>query len=390
MDRKTVAVLFGGRSAEHEISIITALQAITALDTLHYRPLPVYVHPNGKWYQGEALLDKNFYKGMPETLSRVQEVVQLPDPAVGGLLPVSAEGTFSFKNRIPIDVYFMAFHGQFGEDGCVQGLLELADAAYTGCEVLPSALAMHKYHCKNLLQAHGIPVLPAAHILRTTAQQNLSDIITQIEKSPGLERYPLFVKPCNLGSSIGIDIANDAQGLCAALAKAFRYDDEALVEPCITNLMEINVAVVEGDPPQASVVEIPVATSQALTYEDKYLRGESKTGVSQGMASLSRHIDPKDLDPQIKDQVTNYALAAYQILGCAGVSRFDFIQDKATKKIYFNELNPIPGSFSFYLWEKCSPPILYTDVLDRLIRSAAQRKAARLSLQHNIGFKALK
>ncbi len=207
---------------------------------------------------------------------------------------------------------------------------------------------------------------------------------------PGLQHFPLFVKPCHLGSSIGISIANDLPSLNAALAKVFRYDDEAIIEPCVTKLLEINVAVMDGEPPLASVVEIPIASEQALTYEDKYLRNNSKvSGGSQGMAGLTRLIDPKDLDPAIKQKVTDYALKAFQLLGCSGVGRFDFIFDLSSNQLYFNELNPIPGSLSYYLWEKSQPPLLYTELIHRLIANAQCRKAQRLALQRDLGFKAL-
>ena len=313
--------MFGGRSAEHEISVITALQAISAIDTLCYEVIPVYIHTSGKWYSGKKLLDKSFYRNL--ALSDVQQVTLLPDPTIGGLVPISAKGSMHLEKIIPIDVYFLAFHGQFGEDGCVQGLLEMADAAYTGCNVIASSIAMNKYHTKVFLEKQGIPVLSSALISRKAAISSLDEVQRQVLATPGLQHFPLFVKPCHLGSSIGISIANDLPSLNAALAKVFRYDDEAIIEPCVTKLLEINVAVMDGEPPLASVVEIPIASEQALTYEDKYLRNNSKvSGGSQGMAGLTRLIDPKDLDPAIKQKVTDYALKAFQLLGCSGVGRF--------------------------------------------------------------------
>lgn len=387
---KTVAVLFGGRSAEHEISIITALQAISAMDTLRYRVIPVYIDMKGKWYTGDILLDKAFYKGLPGTASKAQQVTLLPDPSIKGLIPISSKGTLSIKDVIPIDVYFLAFHGQYGEDGSVQGLLEMANAAYTGCNVMASAVAMNKYQCKSFLKAHDIPVLPSTIVKRHDVIQDLKQVQKEILAHPGLEKFPLFIKPCRLGSSIGISIAHDIPTLNAALANVFRYDDEAIVEPCVTKLLEINVAVLDGSPPMASVVEIPVASGEVLTYEDKYLRGGSKTSnASQGMASLTRIIDPKNLDPVLKKSVVDHALKAFNLLGCSGVGRFDFIVDLEKNQLYFNELNPIPGSLSFYLWEKCSPPLFYTEVINRLIMQAQQRKAQKLAIQSDMGFKAL-
>jgi D-alanine-D-alanine ligase len=387
--RKKVAVMFGGRSAEHEISIITALQAISAMDTLCYEIIPLYINPSGKWYTGNALLEKSFYRSMPDNLGTVQQVTLLPDPTIRGLIPISPKGVMQLDKAIPVDVYFLTFHGQYGEDGCIQGLLELADVVYASCHVLSSALAMNKYLCKAVLEKHGISVLPATMISRKAAISNLAEVQRQILETPGLDQFPLFVKPSHLGSSIGISIAHDKETLSAALAKVFRYDDEAIIEPCITQLMEINVSVLDGDPPQASVVEVPIASEQALTYEDKYMRN-GKTSGTQGMASLTRLIDPQDLDPAIKQKVRQDALKAFQILGCSGVGRFDFIFDLSNGKLYFNELNPIPGSLSFYLWEKSHPPILYTEIIHRLISKAQEHKSCRLALQKGMGFKALK
>jgi D-alanine-D-alanine ligase len=382
-----MAVMFGGRSAEHEISIITGLQAIQAIDPCRYEIIPVYIAQNGKWYTGESLLDKAFYKVMEDNLSRIQEVVLLPDPSARGLTILGKKK----HSTIPLDACFLAFHGQYVEDGCLQGLLELADLPYTGCGVVASALAMDKYHCKMLFKAHGIPVLPAVTVHKKMAAEDLIKTQYHILNHPGLERFPLFVKPNSLGSSIGISPATDEKGLHAALAKAFRFDEIAIVEPYLSNLIEINVSVLDGDPPQASVVEIPLSyDGRTLTFEDKYLRGGSKTaGKSEGMASLTRIIDPPHLDPAIKKQVSDFALKGFSLLRCSGVVRFDFMFDKDTGNLYFNELNPIPGSLSFYLWEKSSPPLLYTELINRMVETAFKRKEEQLSLHRNLGFKAI-
>jgi D-alanine-D-alanine ligase len=388
---KTVAVMFGGRSSEHEISIITALQAISAMNTLRYRIVPLYVDLKGKWYMGEALLQQDFYKSLPNNLKKVTQVTLLPDPTIQGIVPISSKGTLSLRDAIPIDVYFLAFHGQYGEDGCIQGLLEMADAAYTGCGVLSSAAAMNKQLCKMLLKEHGISVLPSVVIRRQEPIQDLRRVQKKILSHPGLEAFPLFIKPCHLGSSIGISIAHDIPSLNAALANVFKYDDEAIIEPCVTDILEINVAVLEGNPPIASVVEIPISSGQALTYEDKYMRGGSKTSeASQGMAGLTRIIDPTDLPEAIRKRVTDDAIKAFHLLRCSGTGRFDFIYDTGRDQLYFNELNPIPGSLAFYLWEKSHPALLYTEVIDRVIIQAEQRKAQRLALEREVGFKALK
>ena len=402
--RKTIAVMFGGRSVEHEISIITGLQLIKAMDVVKYNPLPVYIAPSGKWYAGEALLNRDFYRRMPSSLSEVDEVTLLPQPDVGGLT-VLRPGTgsdFSLETGtdrrvLPVDVFFVSFHGTFGEDGCIQGVLEMAEVPYTGCGVLSAAVGMSKYHCKKLLESHGVPVLPGVIVNRESIEVNLGNNLAQVREeimsAPGLEKFPLFVKPLNLGSSIGIAKAKDKAGLDAALMQVFKYDYAAIVEPCLDNKMEINVSVLDDTEPIASVPEIPVSsTGDELTYEDKYLRGggsKKNAPPSQGMAGLTRVIDPKDLKKELKDAAQDYAKRAFKALGCAGVARIDFMVDLNDNQLYFNEINTLPGSLAFYLWMNSHPPVFYTDMLTHIIERAELRSHRRSSLSREIGFKAL-
>jgi D-alanine-D-alanine ligase len=229
---------------------------------------------------------------------------------------------------------------------------------------------------------------------RSLAQRSLADAREQIFSTPGLEELPLFVKPCNLGSSIGIGVAKDLPSLDGCLVNTFRYDSQAIIEPCVKNILEINVSVV-GDEEEAiaSVIEMPVSISGVLTYEEKYLRddGAKKTGESesQGMASLSRIIDPPDLNPEIKQAGLAYAKKAFQLLGCSGVSRIDFIIDADSDRLYFNEINTLPGSLSFYLWMKSQPQVVYTELLNRIIQQAEKRQGTKLSLKRQEGMKAL-
>jgi D-alanine-D-alanine ligase len=240
----------------------------------------------------------------------------------------------------------------------------------------------------------GIPVLPAGLVDRSLAQQSLSQVREQIFAIPGLEQLPLFVKPCNLGSSIGIGVATDEASLNGCLVNTFRYDSQAIVEPCVKDIMEINVSVVgDADGVTASVVEMPVSLSGVLTYEEKYLRddGAKKNSDSdaQGMANLARIIDPPDLDPALKQAGIDYAKKAFQTLGCSGVSRIDFIIDGSTKQLYFNEINTLPGSLSFYLWMKSQPKVVYTELLNRIIQQAEKRQGTKLSLKRQEGMRAL-
>jgi D-alanine-D-alanine ligase len=398
--RRSVAVLFGGRSVEHEISVITALQLIEAIDQDRYEVIPVYISPKGIWYTGDALLNRSIYSKPQEIELVAQEVTLLPKPGIGGLTVLSSQrsilgdqGQGIERGFIPIDVFFLAFHGEFGEDGCIQGLCELADVAYTGSGVTALAVSMDKYLCKMVAHATNVPVLPALRISREVAQRDIGKVCTEIVQTENFTVFPLFVKPCNLGSSIGISKVNSFQELPRALAKALRYDKSVLIEPCVSNIMEINVSVREHPEhgAEASVVEIPVTSTGVLSYEEKYLRdGGKKTGPSSGMASLTRIIDPQDLDVRIKQNVTQYALQLFKLLGCSGVARLDFIVDLATGKLYFNELNAFPGSVSFYLWVKSHPKVLFTDLLADMIEVALIQKSKKDSLDHNVGLKALK
>ena len=383
--RTRVAVLFGGRSVEHEISVITALQLMQAIDPAAYEVTPVYIAPTGAWYTGSKLLNRSFYAKVPGNLSTLSEVTLLPKPGVRGLTRLSDHST------IPIDVFLPAFHGQYGEDGCIQGLFELADMPYTGSNVVASAVTMNKYVCKVFLNKHDIPVLPAQLISRSEAQKDISKVVSDILSTEGFAQLPLFVKPCNLGSSIGVSKVKEASELAPALAQVFRYDTHALVEPCVSDIMEINCSVRDYDGIHASVVEIPVSQSGVLSYEEKYLQGGGKkTGQSEGMASLTRVIDPQDLDPEVRDAVVELAKKSFTILGCSGVARLDFIVDLATGQLYFNELNAFPGSCSFYLWVRSHPRILYTTLIHNMIETALKHHATAASLDRNIGLKALK
>lgn len=393
--KKTVAVLFGGRSLEHEISVITAQQAMEALDPEKYEVLPVYIAQDGAWYLGDALRYREFYKNLPYNFREVQKVRFIPEPKEGGLFKVKKGILGTTYESVAVDVYMPIFHGQYGEDGCVQGLFEMSEVAYTGARLLSSAIAMDKEVCKKYLSYFGVPSLPSVKVSKTDFRNSSEKAISEIEQSSGLENYPLFVKPLHLGSSVGVSKASNKSELLAGLMKVFQYDAEAIVEPCISKLMEINVSVIEnGLIEDVSVVEIPVTDGAFLSYDDKYLRGgkgkgPKVAGSSGGMADLTRVVNPQDLAPQYKEEVPKLARKAYRALSCTGVVRFDFNVDLDSGKLYFNELNPLPGSLSFYLWDKTTPQLLLSDILDRVIDGALLRLSEKNSLSTDFGFKAL-
>ncbi len=381
-----MGVLFGGRSVEHEISVITALQLIKALDTEKYAVVPVYITPEGAWYSGQALLNRDIYRNFNAKALKLKEVTLLPKPGIGGLTELRS------GRVIPVDVFLPAFHGDFGEDGCIQGLFELAGVVYTGSGVAAAAISMDKYLCKSVLRDHGIPVLPSAIVRKEEIQGDFVSLVRKLARTPGLDDFPFFVKPCHLGSSIGISRARNERELGISLVKVFRHDSVAIVEPLMEEMFEINVSVLKtGDGVvRASVVEVPHSDSGTLSYEEKYMRsGGKKGGPSEGMAALIRSIDPESLEQSLKDSVINVAIRAYNILGCGGAVRFDFMHDNQTGQLFFNELNPLPGSFAFYLWVESKPRLLYTEELDEIIASAIRRRGIEVGLEKGIGFRAL-
>ena len=422
-NRLRVGVIFGGRSVEHEISVITALQLMRVVDVSRFEVTPVYISTTGKWYTGPQLRQREFYVGGNPKLGQLKEVTLIPGGRQKGLTILPKSRTDKLlaaldlqPSTIPIDLFVLAFHGEYGEDGCIQGLMELADLPYSSCGVLPSALSMNKYLCKSVLASHGIPVLPALRVFRHSFLSNPQEVLEEIDQEAALANYPLFVKPNNLGSSIGISRVLSREGLIPALTKVFTHDIEAIIEPCVTAITEINISIMEqyhtqnsaqssAEPTRSnfqaqptrvavpSVVEIPFAAGGVLSYEEKYLKnpGAKKTGdgAQEGMANLARAIDPQNLSPAIKEQVTNMAITAFKVLQCSGVVRFDFIMDTDKNQIYFNELNPLPGSFAFYLWEKSHPALLYTEEVTHMIQSALARHSEKAALIKNVGFKAL-
>lgn len=384
--KPTVAVLFGSRSVEHEISIITAIQMLSAANDREYNFIPVYLDLNNRWFCDHSLRDpKIFLKNIPDHFE---------------VNPITKNGKFQLeflkkrKNRIlNIDVCFFCFHGEFGEDGSVQGLVNLSQVAFTGSGLMSSSICMNKYITKQLLKSENIPVVESYYYTR----EELQDKNTLYELLSSNWSYPLIVKPNHLGSSVGVSKVENKEELLNALALVFLYDYAVLIEPCVTPLMEINISILEGG--ILSVLEIPITTEKTLSYQEKYLRGgkqgdkisnESKEKDNHGMAALNRIIDPQDLNIETKELVEKYALKAYKLLQAAGVVRIDFLMNKQSGEIFFNEINPMPGSMAYYLWEKSRPKKSLTQIIDLMIHAAMERAANKRCVQRNFGFLALK
>ncbi len=371
-----VAVFFGGRSVEHEISIISAVQAMGNISKEKYNVLPVYMDKSGEFYYDPSFCDIEVFK----TSGKAQKVgrrIAVTTKDGRGCLEF-LDGTFR-KKAILFDVAFPIVHGTNCEDGSLQGLFESFGIPYVGCDVMSSALGMDKSLFKNVLQANGIPVLSGLVFGSKEWSLNRDSVIEKAESEIG---YPLIVKPTNLGSSIGISKVDDRTELVAALDLAFSFADRVLIEHAVTALREINCSVLgDKNECEASELEEPVMHDKILSYDDKYKANASKSG-SKGMASLSRKL-PADLTPDKANEIKQIAIDTFKCIGAAGVVRIDFLIDTANNdKVYVNEINTIPGSLSFYLWEAAG--VKYPKLLDRLISLAFKRRRERENLMFTI------
>lgn len=367
-----VAMVFGGKSVEHEVSVISGIQAYMSMDTDKYDVIPVYMTKNNEMYIGDSIGDIESYKNIDELLKKSQRVIMINEDGRVKLVqyPVKKLG----KNvEVGIDVAFPVVHGTNVEDGGFQGYLKTMGIPFVGCDVTASAIGMDKYITKLVLKESNVPVLDA-RLYTLSDYADMESMMNDIENVFG---YPVIVKPVNLGSSVGISVAKSRVELANSVDDAFRYATKVLVEHAITNLREINCSVL-GDENDAiaSECEEPLHTKDILSYEDKYVSNAKGSG-SKGMASVSRRI-PAELTPEKREEVRELAVRSFKALGCNGVSRIDFMIDADTDKLYFNEINTIPGSLAFYLWEPVGVP--YKELLDRMIQLALKRERTEESL----------
>ncbi len=360
-----VAMLFGGKSVEHEVSVITGIQALMSMDTEKYEVIPVYMTKANDMYVGDDIGKIEAYKDIDGLLKRSSRVIMVNESGQVKLISYPPK-KFGKSLSIDIDVAFPAVHGTNVEDGALQGYLKTIGIPFVGCDVTASAVGMDKFIMKMILKEAEVPVLDAA-LFMLSDYEDIEDMMNRIEKRFG---YPVIVKPVNLGSSVGISVAKTRVELAASIDDAFKYATKILVEHAISDLREINCSVLgDENEAEASECEEPLHTKDILSYEDKYVKN-SKGGGSKGMASVSRKI-PADLTPEKREEVRTLAVRAFKALGCCGVSRIDFMIDEDSGKLYFNEINTIPGSLAFYLWEPIGVP--YRELLDRMIRLALKR-----------------
>ena len=378
-----LALIYGSRSCEHDVSIISALQAAKCINPDEYEIVYVYIAKNGDWYTGWRLGDIALYRSFdPKAATRVipmgenGKLVLMQHPS-DRLLPIG-----HLKRVAEADVALTVLHGMYGEDGTLQGMLEMWGVPYTSSGVLGSALGMDKIAMKQVFRAEGLSVLPDVWVHRNDVKADKAAVIKRITDALS---YPVYVKPANLGSSIGISKADNDAELSDALDVAAAYDRRILVEQGVKELMEINCSVLGFDgETQTSITEMPVKWTEFLSFEEKYLRGGkgakggaktgAKTGGKGGMASLSRKM-PAPISPEMTKLVEETAAKAFNALDCKGVARVDFLLDTAQNKLYIGEINTIPGSLSYYLWEEKG--LKFSTLIDKLVEYAFKAAAEK-------------
>ena len=362
-----VAVLFGGRSGEHDVSLMSARSVVSALDPERYEVTQVGITLDGNWFTGNNALDA-FEKGDTSGLDRV---IPPTDPASRQSLFVlrSTKTGEKLETLSSFDVFFPVLHGPFGEDGTIQGLFEMADVAYVGAGVVGSSVGMDKGVFKDVMRANDIPQVPSILVLRSELESGMDAVI---QKAEALGEYPLFTKPANLGSSVGISKCTSRSDLAEGLMEAARYDRRLIIESGVKGVREIEVSVLGNENPETSVCGEILPSREFYSYESKYIDGTSGLSI------------PAPLPEDVEKQIREYAVRAYKAIDCAGLARADFFVEKETNKVYLNELNTIPGftSISMYpkLWQASG--LEYPQLVDRLIELALERKSQRDHTEH--------
>lgn len=376
--KTVIGVFFGGKSVEHEVSIISAMQVIENLDSEKYDVVPVYISKDNRFYTSELLTRIEEFKDLEETKRMSNEVYFTQEDSK--LVLNSKKGIFK-KVLAKIDIAFPVVHGINVEDGTLEGLLEMYNIPYVGCDVCSSAVGMNKIIFKKVLEASKLPVVEYETLNISEFEEDADKAYEKITRKLTL---PIIIKPANLGSSVGIEIVKQKEEFKDKMQNVFAFCDSVLVERCVTNLREINCSVLGNyNEQEVSVLEEPIKNDEILSYKDKYMGEGSKSGKlgvksgklggakGSGMASLSRKI-PAELTKSQEEEVYSLAKETFKILNCEGISRIDFIIDGDNNKIYVNEINTIPGSLSYYLWQPKG--IEFSNLLDRAIRYAIKRK----------------
>ena len=382
-----VGVIFGGESVEHEVSIISALQAMNKMDNEKYDIVPIYITKDRQWYTGEMLKEIEVYSDLSLIKKYAKNVVLY-----------EKNGRFLLQNKNglkgtvkEIDMVLPIVHGTNVEDGVLQGYLEMIGIPFVGGDVYASSVGQDKVFMKEIFEHEDLPVCKYYWFYDTEYLEDNKNILKEIKKIV----YPVIVKPARLGSSVGIKTAQNEEEVKEAIEEAIKYDNKIVVEHMVENLMEVNISVLGNyENNSVSAIEQVMPKKDFLTYEDKYL-GSSKVkgklgakySSSKGMVSTSR-IVPAPLDKKLKEEIEEVAKKAFRALGSSGVVRIDFLVDKKTKKVYINEINNIPGSLSFYLWDPIGKE--YTELLNDMINIGIRDYKKRISKTHSFETNILK
>ena len=365
MSKTQLGVIFGSRSCEREVAIISAVQLMNNVNSEKYDVIPVYISEQGMWYTGEALRKIETYKHFNPDAKGIEQVHLDITAGSGALLATRpGKGLFSKPEQVVVarlEVCVVVMHGLNGEDGTLQGMLELANLPYTSTGVAGSAIGMDKIMMKQFFKGADLPVLPGVWYTRSMWEANRNAILEDAEQQLG---YPVFVKPANLGSSIGVSRADDREGLEDSLDLAFDYDRRVLVEKGLDKPIELNCSVLGyDDDVEASPIEMPISAEKFLDFKEKYLA----SGGSKGMASLHR-ILPAPIPEELRDRIQALSCDIFRMMDCKGVVRIDYMWDRNSDEIYITEINTIPGSLAFYLWENTG--VKYSQLIDRMVMCA--------------------
>lgn len=356
-----VGVIFGGETVEHEVSIITAVQAMEHMNTEKYEIVPIYISKDRIWYTGKMLMDIDVYQDFNELKKYAKQVVLTKTK--DGYCLQSTKGLFR-RNITDIDIAFPIVHGNNAEDGTLQGYLDSVGIPYVGSRVLGSALGQDKVIMKQIFKDTKLPIVDYIWFFDNEYADDCEKIFEKVEKLG----YPVVVKPATLGSSVGISYVKDDNDLASAIEEAMKYDVKVVVEKAVPNLVEVNCSVFGNYSHQeTSIIEEVTSEEELLTFADKYISGGKKKGPSKGMASASRII-PARISKDLEEKIKETSKSAFKALNLSGVCRIDYLIDKKTNKFYINEPNTIPGSLSFYLWEPTGKK--YMDLLDEMITLA--------------------
>ncbi len=384
-----VGVIFGGESVEHEVSVISAVQAMNKLDQEKYEIIPIYITKNREWYTGDMLRDIDIYQDLSLIKKYGKNVVLY-----------CKDGSYVLQNKSfpknvvkEIDIVFPIVHGTNVEDGGLQGYLQTIGVPYVGSNVYASVVGQDKVYMKDIFAGSGLPITKYVWFYDSDYREDSDAIVKKIAKL----KYPVIVKPATTGSSVGIAVCDSESQLIDAIDDAIQYDNKIVVEEVVSNLKEVNIAVMGNYTTQkVSEIEEVLSANKFLTYEDKYV-GEGKgklKGVkipvkngSKGMASLNRKL-PAELDAKIRKEVEDIAMKAFKVLGSSGNARIDFLIDEKNKKVYINEINSIPGSLAFYLWE--AKGVNFSNLLDDMINLGIKDYKKRISKTHSFDTNILK